>query len=203
MKTSLSSYSERPGGKGSAIVRICPCPDDKGVCVSASENHLRTEPNISLTTLEEDGEFGDFLTSGGRGLRFVPEVQASDAVPTLASDGGDFAKWLRQTHPTVEVNAPKVVARRVLRSADVWLPLVYLAGDTSLQIFLNMVASYLYDRAKGSLKGDKAARVHLKATFQDKSSGKTKRFEFEGDGETLAKTIKRLDLNEFFDDSAP
>lgn len=76
-----------------------------------------------------------------------------------------------------------------------------LAADTSVQLFLNMAASYLYDQAKGLLKNEKA-RINLSVIYQDEPAGITKKFEFSGDGEALSKVIKRFDLNKFLDESS-
>jgi hypothetical protein len=63
-----------------------------------------------------------------------------------------------------------------------------------------MAASYLYDKAKGALKNEQP-RLHMRAIYEDKQSGKTKKFEFSGDADALAKAIKKFDLNNFFDET--
>ena len=54
----------------------------------------------------------------------------------------------------------------------------------SLQIFLGLVTSYLYDKIKGAFYRD-PPRVRLRVVYKDKQAGVVKRFEFEGDAETL------------------
>lgn len=164
-------------------------------------DHLEFHPSATVKSIEDDADFLAFLTNESHGLAFVPEPQSHGGVPGLNSDFGDFAKWARETSPNFQVSAPKNVPKIILRNSDIWLPLAYLAGDTSVQIFLNMVASYLYDRAKGSLKNERP-RVHLSVMYQDKTAGKTKRFDFSGDSDALGKAIKRFDLNEFFNDES-
>jgi hypothetical protein len=163
---------------------------------------LRFKPKLLVSTLEDDSEYQAFVSEGGQGLRFVPDARSPGDPATLTSDFGDFAKWVRQQSPSLRISVPADAPKLVLRSADVWLPLVYLASDTSLQLFLNMAASYLYDKAKGALKNDQA-RIHMSAIYHDKQAGKTKKFEFSGDADALAKAIKKFDLNNFFDDGAP
>lgn len=164
-----------------------------------SVDHLKFTPSLTVSSLEDDAEYKTFLLDG-QGLRFVPEPYRPDTPPSLASDFGDFAKWIRQHNPALPISIPSATPKVILRSADVWLPLVYLAGDTSVQIFLNMAASYLYEKAKGSLKSEQP-RVHMSAVYQDRQSGKTKKFEFSGDADALAKAIKKFDLNNFFDET--
>jgi hypothetical protein len=148
----------------------------------------------------EDTDFGEYFQSTRAGIRFIPESFGGSA-SSLKADSGDFAKWLRSQHPTLPITFPDSVPKIVLHGADVWLPLVYLAGDTSMQVFLNMAASYLYEKAKGALKTDHP-RIHMSVVYQDKKQGKTKKFEFSGDQEALAKAIKRFDLDNFFNDAS-
>lgn len=161
---------------------------------------LHFEPKLVVSTLEDDSDYAAFLATGGADVRFLPELHGHNGPLGLASDAGDFAKWLKQEHSSVSAEFPASAPKVVLRSGDVWLPLVYLASDTSLQIFLNIAANYLYDKAKGALKSDQP-RIHLSVVYQDKTLGKTKKFEFAGDAEALGRAIKRFDLNNFFDDA--
>lgn len=163
-------------------------------------DHLQFKPKLTVVTVDDDVEYQAFISQGGEGLRFVPERYSPESVASLAADFGDFAKWIRDESPNTKISLSTEAPKLVLRSADIWLPLVYLAADTSVQVFLNMAASYLYDKAKGSLKNDNP-RVHMRAIYQDKLTGKTKRFEFSGDADALAKAVKRFDLNNFFDDA--
>lgn len=161
-------------------------------------DHLRSEPFFKVTSLEDDADYKAFLSRNGRGIQFVPEPTTDSEILTLHSDFGDFTKWARQHAPTIPISAPGNTPKLVLRNADLWLPLAFL-GDASVQVFLNLAASYLYERAKGALKNDQP-RIHMRAIYSD-GTGTTKKFEFSGDGETLAKAIKRFDLNNFFDES--
>lgn len=162
-------------------------------------DQLKFMPMLTVSTLKEDAEYRAFLADG-QGLRFVPEPYSPDTLPSLPLDSGDFAKWVRQHNPSLAISIPTATPKVLLRNADIWLPLVYLASDISVQVFLNMAASYLYDKAKGSLKNEQP-RVHMRAVYQDKQSGTTKEFEFHGDADALAKAIKKFDLNNFFDEA--
>lgn len=161
---------------------------------------LESPSTATVSPLDDDADFLAFLANGARGLQFVPESPSTDQKPRLKSGFGDFFKWMRELSPEIQVSVPAGAQKIVLRSADIWLPLVYLAGDTSVQIFLNMAASYLYDRAKGALRNERP-QIHLSVAYEDKNSGKAKRFDFSGDAEALGKAIKRFDLNNFFDDA--
>lgn len=161
---------------------------------------LQFKPEFAVSTLEDDSDYQSFLTGDGQGLCFVPEPYGNNTQLSLASDSGDFAKWIRQHDPLIPISLPTNTPKVVLRNADVWLPLIYLASDTSVQVFLNMAASYLYDKAKGALKNENP-RIHMRAIYQDKRGGKTKKFEFSGDAEALTKVIKKFDPNNFFDES--
>lgn len=142
--------------------------------------------------------YNDYLNSTISGVRFIPEPYSGDT-PTLKADSGDFAKWLKSHFPELPLALPGPTPKVMLHSAEIWLPLVCLAADTSMQVFLNMAASYLYDKAKGALKTDQP-RIHMSVLYQDKKEGRTKKFEFSGDQQALAKAIKRFDLDNFFHD---
>jgi hypothetical protein len=129
----------------------------------------------------------------------IPEVFGDSPKPALRSAGGDFAKWLRHNAPTIPVEVQKSDQRLVLRSADYWLPLVFLAGDVALPMYLNLVSNYIYEKMKGALKGDRT-RIRFSAMYQDVSTGVIKRFDFDGDRESLKQAIKKLDPNAFFSD---
>jgi hypothetical protein len=159
---------------------------------------LKFNPVATVKPLLEVDAFMEYFRSTDLGVSFIPEPYGGSTA-SLKADSGDFAKWLKSQHPELPITIPASVPKVVLHGADVWLPLVYLAGDTSVQIFLNMVASYLYDKAKGGLKTERT-RVHMSVIYRDKREGKSKRFEFSGDQESLAKAIKRFDLDNFFSD---
>ena len=161
---------------------------------------LKFKPVLAVHPFEPDSECQAFVDSTRVGLRFIAEAQYGGSPASLKADFGDFAKWIRLHQSDLIIQIPKGTPKIALHGADVWLPLIQLATDTSMQIFLNMAASYLYDRAKGALKTD-TPRVHMSVIYLDKKQGKTKKFEFSGDNEALAKAIKRFDLDNFFRDS--
>lgn len=160
---------------------------------------LEPKDLCDLTTIEDDAAFRAFIAKNSSGIELLAEEYGQSKQVVLKSDAGDFAKWLRVHAPAVSLLVDATAPKLVLRSSDVWLPLAFLASDIALPIYLNLVASYLYERMKGALKGE-TARVHLCAEFEDKANGKTKRFSFDGDVEALQKAIKRFDLNEFLNE---
>ncbi len=85
---------------------------------------------------------------------------------------------MRKNNPNINIEVQKADKRLLLRSGDYWLPIVFLARDITLPLYLNIVANYLYEKMKGALKGEKA-RVHLSAIYEDSSKDLTKKFDFE------------------------
>jgi hypothetical protein len=163
-------------------------------------DHLKFKPVLLVHPFEPDPDCQKFSESTRTGLRFIAEAQYGGSPASLKADFGDFAKWIRVQKPDFNIQIPEGTPKIALHGADIWLPLIQLAADTSMQVFLNMAASYLYDRAKGALKTD-TPRVHMSVIYQDNKQGKTKKFEFSGDHEALAKAIKRFDLDNFFHDN--
>jgi hypothetical protein len=161
--------------------------------------NLESKDVCALRNIEDDAAFRAFSAKDPTGLEMVAEPYGEGQQVAMKSDAGHFAKWLRANSPdlnvVLELKAPKLV----LRSGDIWLPLTFLASDIALPVYLNLIASYLYDRMKGALKGE-STRVHFCAEFEDKANGKTKRFTFDGDADALQKAIKRFDVNDFLDE---
>ena len=151
-----------------------------------------------LISVEDDAEFSTFLDTEPNGLLMLPqEYDQSDRL-LLTADTGDFAKWLRSYHPEIPVSIQRA-DYLVLRSSDFWFPLVFLANNVGLPLYLNLVANYLYDRMKGALRNDRP-RVHLSAEYKDPATGLVKRFNFEGDSETFRAEFEKIDMNQFFHD---
>jgi hypothetical protein len=160
---------------------------------------LEPKEVCEVVTVEDATDFQSYLGTNPSGLLMVSEPWGDQPEPVLPQDAGDFVKWLKINAPSIPVEVRKTDRRLLLQSGDYWLPVAFLASDVSVQIYLNMVASFLYDKLKGALKGEKA-RVHLSAVYEDKANKVVKRFDFEGDAEALQKAIKRFDLNKFLDD---
>jgi|694.fasta_scaffold129019_5 hypothetical protein len=151
-----------------------------------------------LVTVKDETAFRTFINNRPNDLLMVPEAYGAVERPVLRADAGDFAKWLRASHPEIQVGIQEA-DRLILRSSDFWFPLVFVASNVGLPMYLNLVSNYLYDRLKGSLRNDKP-RIHLSAEYQESASGLIKRFNFEGDVDTFQKVVKKIDLNEFFHD---
>ncbi|MBI5591463.1 MAG: hypothetical protein HY881_13375 [Deltaproteobacteria bacterium] len=148
--------------------------------------------------LKDDHQFREYIDSGSKGLLFVHEPFREIEDVVAQPDTGDFVKWIKKNNPEIAVETQKYQKHLALRSNDFWLPIVFLASDVTLPIYLNLVANYLYDKAKGLLKGEQN-RVHFSAVYEDKTTGTTKNFIFEGSEEALQKAIKKFDVNKFLE----
>jgi hypothetical protein len=164
-----------------------------------SDQPLSQKNVFEIIPVENDRDFRAYLATNPTGFVMVPERHADTNELILKGDARMFAKWIKLHKPSVVVDIQKADKELQLRSSDHWLPLMFLATNVTLPIFLNMVAAYLFDRLKGALRGE-SARVHFSVIYEDKAAGLTKRFNFEGDAETLQKIIKKFDANEFTND---
>lgn len=164
---------------------------------SSQEEALRAfAPKESCAVASvDDPDLEAYLQSGPAGINIVPETYGQLEGKVLKQDTGDFVKWLRVNQPALNVAMPQA-NRLVLRSGDIWLPLVYLASDVTVPVYLNLVSSYLYDRLKGMLRSDKPV-VHLRIRYRN--GAESKEFHFVGDPETLRATIKKFDVNRYLD----
>jgi hypothetical protein len=161
---------------------------------------LESERVCEVTDVTDDSQFRDFIRSNPSGVAIISEPYGENRELALPSDTGDFVKWLKQYDSTIHVEAAETKQYISRRSHDIWLPLFFLAHDIALPFFLNIVSCYLYDKEKGSLKGDDATQVHLNILHEDKQTGTVKSFNFRGDNESLKAAIKQFDVNEFFDE---
>lgn len=161
----------------------------------------RQQRGVSVTDLEETELLHRLERLPSSGIAFLPERVGVDGTIGMKPDYGDFMKWMGANHKQTALTLPPHSPKAVLRSSDIWLPLIYLASDTSVQVFLNMAASYLYDRAKGMLKSDGPC-VHLSIIYEDDSTRTRKHLEFNGSADDLQKLMKKFDANQFFDDAS-
>ncbi len=161
-------------------------------------NHSQSSPMLSVHTVEDNAAYLEYCGSTQDGIGLVPEPYGETPLG-LKADGVDFAKWIKQTSPEFPISLPSSSPKIALHSGDIWLPLIYLAGNTSMSVLLNLVSSYFYDKIKGNLLSDHP-KVHMSVMYQNKRDGTTKKFEFSGDGDSLSKAVKRFDLDNFFDE---
>lgn len=134
-----------------------------------------------------------------KGIVVLPERHGHAKQLAVVADAGDFVKWVKRNSDGISISQPKETKKLLLRSIDIFLPLVFLASDIALPVYLNLVASYLYDKTRGNLKND-SDNIRFSAVYKSEKDGVLKKFEFSGNGEALKKTIKKFDLNEFLDD---
>lgn len=152
-----------------------------------------------VIAITDEAPFRAFAATNPSGIAMIPEGYGESKSVVIKSDAGDFAKWLRQQTPSIPVALDAGIPRLSLHSADIWLPLVFLAQDVGLPLYIHLVGSYLFERMKGALRGD-VAHVRLSAQYEDKKTKKVMRFDFEGDADSLQKVMKRFDPNKAIDD---
>jgi hypothetical protein len=174
-------------------------PDRQGNGQDLPGLHFLDDKETCEMVVVDDPDFQSFLRAGIAGLKFVPRPYRNCKGKLMSPDAGDFSKWLYRNHSEINLTLDKGDGTLILRSRDFWLPLVFLASDVALPIYLNLVSNYLYDRMKGALRNEKP-RVHLEAVFHDKKEGISKKFSYEGDAEGLQNAIKKFDLNRFLDE---
>lgn len=109
--------------------------------------------NIKIIEITEPtNEFNTFITSCS-GIKVIPEPYSDIKEKTLFRDTGSLMKWIKN-NKNINIEYDSNVKKISLNNNDLWFSLVYLASDTSLQIYLGLVVNYVYDKLKGSLKGD-------------------------------------------------
>ena len=137
-----------------------------------------TDKSSSMTNgifeIINPGEIAEFRRLGETyqtGIALIPRPYGAKATVSLHSDGGDFAKWLRATNTGLDVHLPTQPQPRVLlRDNEIRLPLIWLGKNVLLPVFLGLLVNYLYERAKGTLAGEKVT-AHVEAVYYDGKTG--------------------------------
>lgn len=153
---------------------------------------------LDVTKIEDIAHADVYKIEADFDVAIIPQDYPDSETPVLMPDAGDFAKWLKRAHPKINLYYDTPRTRIVLRAADYWLPLVVLANDVTLPIYLNLVSSYIYEKMKGTLRAD-TSKVHIEAVFADTNSGVYKRFKYDGDVTGLEKVMKKVDVNKIME----
>ncbi|MFY9077769.1 hypothetical protein [Aliarcobacter butzleri] len=146
-----------------------------------------------IEIIEPTNEFNEFILSSG--IKVIPQAYNNIQEKIFFRDTGFFMKWIKN-NKNINIEYDSNVKKVALNNNDFWFSLVYLAADISLQIYLGLVVNYVYDKLKGSLKGDKdSTTVHLEAQFKD--GEKVKSFKYDGPLEG----IEKFDPNKFLEEN--
>lgn len=137
----------------------------------------------------EDSAFDEFYRTNISGIAFISETRQDSKDSVMSSVASDFAKWIDQNHPELNVDVGASDKKLLLRSFDIFLPIVYLAQETTLQMYLALVVEYVRYKTRGLLRGE-SSRVELTMVYKDKKEGITKKFKFAGNSENFEKAIK-------------
>ncbi len=161
-------------------------------------NIFNKQDTVNIETINNLQEYNPFLMSNQKGILCIPAASLdSSRQHVVLPETYNFAKWIRKNRKDINIDVLPSKGVQHLRSSDFWMPIVLLASDVSLQVYLGLVTSYLYDVIRGALKHDKAT-VHVEAIYKD-SKGTIKKFSYSGSVEGLGKTIKKIDINKFME----
>ena len=160
-----------------------------------------SEATTILTEGDDDNpsDFLEFRQQGAFDLAFVPEPRYRKDELLFKPGTVDFGEWLKTNQPDLNIEMRKADGHLFFKSAaDIWLPLVFLAADVTLQFYLNLVASYISDRARRLFAGEQL-RVHLDVEYIEEGDKKVKRLHFEGTEDALQNLIDKVDVNKLMD----
>jgi len=139
---------------------------------------MSTLQKLNLQTLDKPSkEFDEFYLKSN-GIKIVPEFYNGTKEKILQRDSGTFAKWIHKNHAEINIDYDPNIKKISLHNNEYWLPLVYLASDTSVQIYLGLVI--------------------MNFSFEFKEGESYKKFDYSGDVEGLEKFAK-INLNKLLD----
>lgn len=155
--------------------------------------------NISSVTTDFDAYFNTNSISEDAQKKF--ETTDFLVVPSeykeneyyFAQESVSFVKFCRQNHPenSIDLLADSDIQIRSLHSFDIWMPIIWVAGNILLPIAINLVSDYIKEKLKGREKED--AKVDV--TFIVKRDGEEKSLHYSGDAKTFKDAFEKIDLN--------
>lgn len=152
---------------------------------------------VTVTEIEPTEKDLDFIENS-EGIFLSSEDGFREGQAVLRPETYRFAKWLRQNKPELNVEIDKCENVIDLKSVEIWVPLVFLAKNVALPLFLSCVYDFLKSVVKGRLSEDKPV-AHLRVVYKDKDKDKFKEFKYDGPVEGLNK-IKQFDIENFMNE---
>jgi len=156
---------------------------------------FETKDTHKIEVIEDNPELISLMQTNTKGILCVPEsITGQSRYNVIMPQTYDFAKWIRKNKEDITIDVAESEGIKSLHSHDFWIPIVILASDMPVQVFLGLVSSYIYDRIKGALKHDKTD-VHVQAYYKETPYGVIKRFSYNGSVEGFEKVAKRFNIN--------
>lgn len=111
----------------------------------------------------------------------------------FAQESISFVKFCRQNNPenSIDLLSDSDIQIRSLHSFDIWMPIIWVAGNILLPIAINLVSDYIKDKLKGREKEE--AKVDV--TFIVKRENEEKTLHYSGDAKTFKESFEKIDLN--------
>ena len=161
------------------------------------ENIFETKDTHKIEVIEDNPELISLMQTNIKGILCVPEnITRQSLYNVIMPQTYDFAKWIRKNKKDITIDVAESEGIKSLHSHDFWMPIVILASDISVQVFLGLVSSYIYDRIKGALKHDRAD-VHVQTYYKETPEGVIKKFSYHGSVAGFEKVAKRININKF------
>jgi len=163
-------------------------------------NIFERKDTFKIEQLNDNPELTALIHNNNTDILCVPEsITKSSSTNMVMSQTYTFAKWLKINRKDISIDVANSEGIKILHGNDFWMPIVILASDISVQLFLGLVSNYIYDRIKGALKHDETD-VHIEAYYEETPGGVTKKFSYSGSIEGFEKIAKKFDGNKFFGD---
>lgn len=161
------------------------------------EDIFESKDTHKVEVIDDNPELISFMQKNPKGILCVPEnITKQSTYNVVMPQTYDFAKWIKKNREDITISVAESEGIKSLHSYDFWMPIVILASDMSVQVFLALVSSYIYDRIKGMLKHDNA-NVHVQAFYKEAPEGVIKKFSYEGSVEGFEKVAKKFNISKF------
>jgi hypothetical protein len=163
------------------------------------DNLFEHKDKYKIEQLSDNSELTTLIQNNTKSILCIPEnITKQSSYNIVMAETYDFAKWLRKKRQDISIDVTQSEGIKSLHSNEFWMPIVILASDMSVQVFLGIVSSYIYDRIKGALKHDKSD-IHVQAYYKETPDEVIKKFSYDGSVEGFEKVAKKFNVNKFLE----
>lgn len=133
-----------------------------------------------------------------QGIHVIPPE--SDKFAGISADFSNFVKYVRQNHPSIDINLPNNPKNQGLYSSDIIFPLLVVCNEIPINLTLSIISDYIIESCRGLRFRNNKPTINLSLRYEDKKNKITREFTFSGSGEDLQKIAKKFDPNNIFND---
>ncbi len=128
----------------------------------------------------------------GEKIIICPKRNTNDGNYYYSQDAIDFIKFSREQETDCSIDLlSEEVKVLSLHSADIWVPVIWIAKNVVLPFVISLVANYIFDRMKG--RENDQAQVDFTAIVGN--GKKKKEIHYKGPAKEFKETFEKMDIS--------